>query len=224
MSQGSSSTGASACRQQCQRNDSCLCQGDKPAVPTGVSVPAFSTFMPQVQNKLFPSPEEGLAPAPWYLPEGSTAYPPGQAHRAANASQKGCMFWQGWCSALADSSSTHIHSSRCPRHRRVSYFSGTLQKGTIQQHVLGHLPTQPKSCPASLRSSAPHPPAPPHATGSTQDHFTSAERTSPPLQIPHSLSLGAQFQAAIKQLSTEVNQNYTHFHQPQIWPNFAKNT
>lgn len=47
MSQGSSSTGASACRQQCQRNDSCLCQGDKPAVPTGISVPAFSTFMPQ---------------------------------------------------------------------------------------------------------------------------------------------------------------------------------
>lgn len=225
MSQGSSSTGASACRQQCQRNDSCLCQGDKPAVPTGISVPAFSTFMPQrFKTSCSRAQRKG-----WRLPHGTCHREaqriPRDKHTVLRTLPRRVVCFGRAGALLLQTAAVHTYTAPgAPDTEESHIFSGTLQKGTIQQHVLGHLPTQPKSCPASLCSSAPHPPAPPHATGSTQDHFTSAERTSPPLQIPHSLSLGAQFQAAIKQLSTEVNQNYTHFHQPQIWPNFAKNT
>lgn len=50
--------------------------GDEPAVPTGTSAPAFfACHGSDVPNRLFPSSEEGLAPAQGYLAEGGTEDP-----------------------------------------------------------------------------------------------------------------------------------------------------
>lgn len=144
---------------QGQRKESCPCQGDGPAVPTGTSAPAcFASHGTNVQNKLFLSPEEGLAPTQRYLAEGGTAYSTGGAE---DTSQKHGMFWQGWSCALA------ACSGRVQKYTQLQVPLGfRVLKRTVQQQV-----THTTKIPSSS-SRAPHPPAPTDPWA-TQDYFTS---------------------------------------------------
>lgn len=101
MAWGSSSRGAGVCRHQSHRDNSC-CAGEKDQwCPQGHLLLLSAFHGTDVQNKLFPSLEEGLLPASWYPAEGGTVYPVGQAQGAVDTFQKGWMLWQGWCSDLA---------------------------------------------------------------------------------------------------------------------------
>lgn len=149
MSQGSSSTGASACRQQCQRNYSCPCQGDKPAVPTGISVPAFSTFMPQrFKTSCSRAQRKG-----WCLPRGTWQREaqriPRDKHTVLRMLPRraGCFGRAG--ALLLQRAAVHTHTAPGAPDTEESHFPGMPQKRTIQQQVLGDFPTRPKSCPAA---------------------------------------------------------------------------
>lgn len=76
--------------------------GGEPAVPMGTSAPAcFASHGADVQNKLFPSPGEGLAPAQRYL-----VYPTGGAQGAEDVPRSGGCFG----STLRQSAGIHTHT------------------------------------------------------------------------------------------------------------------
>ena len=122
MSRGSSSTWAGACRQQCQRNNSCPGQRCPRAhlllLPLLSMPPTFKTSCSQAQRK------------GWHLPHGSRQKKAQHIwrdkhtvlqtlpRRAGRFGRARALVLQH---AQAECSNTHIHSSWCPGHRRVSY-------------------------------------------------------------------------------------------------------